>query len=592
MSSVVVSRAHRAAEFLRSTEFRPLGMSTKTQESVTVPPAGKPEQAESHDDPHEPIDAAPHTRDEVLNREETVLPPSASAFVKVKDERPDGQSPHPFIRHFVDEDATNQNDSAAPEVPPAEPLVSEDRSVSASLDRLDDDILSSPDDTRPADEPLPEARTIEPAPDFAPDEPALAAAAAPMPRVPMSEDRLPPRPMQRQDAPVYAPEPAPEPVAAPQAQDDILQDILPQAADATPFVSFENVQKSFDGKTLVVKDLNLKVARGEFLTLLGPSGSGKTTTLMMLAGFETPTQGEIYLEGEPVANTPPHKRGIGMVFQNYALFPHMTVAENLAFPLKVRNMARAAVKDRVARALRMVSLEGFEKRRPYQLSGGQQQRVAVARALVFGPSLVLMDEPLGALDRHLREQMQFELKRLHRDLGLTVVYVTHDQSEALTLSDRIAVFHDGHIQQIDTPEALYARPVNAFVSTFVGENNKLAGSVDHTTRDHAFIVLDGGEKIQASRRDCGDAGSRAVVTVRPEHLHVVADDAALDATYNRISAHIDDMVFHGDHMRLKLVVPGCADIIVKTAERLRLLRGDTVQVAFRIEDCPAFRPMD
>jgi putative spermidine/putrescine transport system ATP-binding protein len=312
---------------------------------------------------------------------------------------------------------------------------------------------------------------------------------------------------------------------------------------------------------------------------------------MMLAGFEQPTQGDILLEGEPVAHTPPHKRNIGMVFQNYALFPHMTVAENLAFPLKVRSMASAAVKDRVARALRMVSLEGFEKRRPFQLSGGQQQRVAVARALVFSPSLVLMDEPLGALDRHLREQMQFEIKKLHRDLGLTVVYVTHDQSEALTLSDRIAVFNDGHIQQIDTPETLYERPANAFVATFVGENNKLMGTVEAADEDYAVVKLDGGQIIKSSRRDCGGSGARTVVTIRPEHL-VIVPDQAVSGDRSAISAHVEDMVFHGDHMRLKLSVPGGNDIIVKSPTRLAELRGDTVFVAFKVNDAPAFRPME
>ncbi len=198
-------------------------------------------------------------------------------------------------------------------------------------------------------------------------------------------------------------------------------------------VRFEGVDKSYDGETLVVRDLHLAVRAGEFLTLLGPSGSGKTTCLLMLAGFETVTRGEIYLKGRPLSGVPPHRRGIGMVFQNYALFPHMTVEENLAFPLEVRRLPRDVIRARVQRALEMVQLEGFASRRPGQLSGGQQQRVALARALVFEPEIVLMDEPLGALDKQLRENMQMELKQLHRKLGVTVVYVTHDQSEALTL---------------------------------------------------------------------------------------------------------------------------------------------------------------
>src|SRR5688572_14808137 len=219
-----------------------------------------------------------------------------------------------------------------------------------------------------------------------------------------------------------------------------------------PIVRFVDVQKSYDGETLVVKNLNLEIARGEFLTMLGPSGSGKTTTLMMLAGFEPATHGEIYVKGQPINNVPPHRRGIGMVFQNYALFPHMTVNENLAFPLQVRNMDKAEVADRVKKVLKMVELTHMGNGRPNQLSGGQQQRIAVARALVFEPDLVLMDEPLCALDKQLREQMQYEIRHIHDRLGVTVVYVTHDQGEALTMSNRIAVFNDGMIQQLSTPD--------------------------------------------------------------------------------------------------------------------------------------------
>ena len=206
------------------------------------------------------------------------------------------------------------------------------------------------------------------------------------------------------------------------------------------FVKFAKVDKSYDGKVLVVKDLNLDIAEGEFITMLGPSGSGKTTCLMMIAGFETPTNGEIFLDSNPISNIPPHKRGIGMVFQNYALFPHMTVYENLAFPLRVRKFSKDETDKKVEKALSMVSLSGFGNRMPAQLSGGQQQRVAVARALVFDPAVVLMDEPLGALDKNLRESMQYEIKHIHESIGVTVVYVTHDQSEALTMSNRIAVF--------------------------------------------------------------------------------------------------------------------------------------------------------
>ena len=253
------------------------------------------------------------------------------------------------------------------------------------------------------------------------------------------------------------------------------------------FVRFDKVDKSYDGKVLVVKDLNLDIAEGEFITMLGPSGSGKTTCLMMLAGFETPTNGEIYLDSNPISNIPPHKRGIGMVFQNYALFPHMTVYENLAFPLRVRKVSKDDIDKKVDKALSMVSLTGFENRMPGQLSGGQQQRVAVARALVFDPAVVLMDEPLGALDKNLRESMQYEIKHIHESIGVTVVYVTHDQGEALTMSNRIAVFNDGKVQQLSSPDKLYEEPVNSFVAEFIGENNTFGGQVTNFSKENVKL---------------------------------------------------------------------------------------------------------
>ena len=253
------------------------------------------------------------------------------------------------------------------------------------------------------------------------------------------------------------------------------------------FVEFSQVQKSYDGKTLVVKDLNLQIRKGEFLTMLGPSGSGKTTCLMMLAGFETATHGEILLNGNSINNIPPHKREIGMVFQNYALFPHMTVGENLSFPLEVRGIERDLRKQKITEALDMVQMSSFINRKPAQLSGGQQQRIALARSLVFDPQLVLMDEPLGALDKQLREHMQYEIKQLHQKLGVTVVYVTHDQSEALTMSDRVAVFDDGVIQQLSSPEGLYENPENSFVAQFIGENNKSV-SYTHLTLPTIYSV--------------------------------------------------------------------------------------------------------
>ena len=286
------------------------------------------------------------------------------------------------------------------------------------------------------------------------------------------------------------------------------------------FVRFKEVQKSYDGEILVVKNLNLDIERGEFVTMLGPSGSGKTTCLMMLAGFEPATHGEIYLGDRPINAVPPHKRGIGMVFQNYALFPHMTVNENLAFPLEVRKLSKSEIATRTKRALDMVQLGAFGNRRPAQLSGGQQQRVAVARALVFDPDLILMDEPLGALDKQLREQMQYEIKHIHESLGVTVVYVTHDQSEALTMSNRIAVFEDGVIQQLAAPSDLYERPENAFVAQFIGENNRLMGSIEAIEGNQCHVKIDNGEVIKALKVNVGAVGERATLSLRPERVEV------------------------------------------------------------------------
>ena len=282
------------------------------------------------------------------------------------------------------------------------------------------------------------------------------------------------------------------------------------------FVRFDKVDKSYDGKVLVVKDLNLDIDEGEFITMLGPSGSGKTTCLMMLAGFETPTNGEIYLDSNPISNIPPHKRGIGMVFQNYALFPHMTVYENLAFPLKVRKVTKEDIDKKVDKALSMVSLSGFENRMPGQLSGGQQQRVAVARALVFDPQVVLMDEPLGALDKNLRESMQYEIKHIHESIGVTVVYVTHDQGEALTMSNRIAVFNDGKVQQLSSPDKLYEEPVNSFVAEFIGENNTFSGQVTDISGGKCKVKLDSGSEIMSNPIRVNSKGEKTIVSLRPE----------------------------------------------------------------------------
>ena len=353
-------------------------------------------------------------------------------------------------------------------------------------------------------------------------------------------------------------------------------------------VRFANVQKSYDGETLVVKNLNLDIAKGEFLTMLGPSGSGKTTTLMMLAGFEPATHGEIFVKDQPINNVPPHKRGIGMVFQNYALFPHMTVNENLAFPLQVRNVAKAEIEDRVKKILKLVELPQMGNRRPGQLSGGQQQRIAVARALVFEPDLVLMDEPLGALDKQLREQMQYEIKHIHDRLGVTVVYVTHDQSEALTMSNRIAVFNDGVVQQLSTPDELYERPVNSFVAQFIGENNKLKGTVVEIGKDKvATVRLESGDIVKALAINVGNKGERTLLSVRPERVEINPAKGSADVV---LKGRIAELIYLGDHIRARLEVAGHNDFIVKVPNKSKgggVEEGLEVNVGWKADDCRA-----
>ena len=357
-------------------------------------------------------------------------------------------------------------------------------------------------------------------------------------------------------------------------------------ADAA-YVRFDNVQKSYDGVTLVVKSLNLGIAEGEFLTMLGPSGSGKTTCLMMLAGFEPATHGEIFLDTRPINRVPPHKRGIGMVFQNYALFPHMTVEENLLFPLEVRHMPRDEARRRVEKILEMVELPEFAGRRPAQLSGGQQQRVAVARALVFEPALVLMDEPLGALDKQLREQMQYEIKHIHESLGVTVVYVTHDQSEALTMSDRIAVFDDGIIQQLSTPDDLYERPQNSFVAHFIGENNTLHGNVTEVRNGECRVAVDGGGEVSALAVNVDGVNTRTTLSLRPERAEI--DPPSVDGL-NTLEGRVEELIYLGDHIRTRLTVAGHDDFIVKvpnTHSHRPMVVGETATVAWVTEDCRA-----
>ncbi|APG48863.1 ABC transporter ATP-binding protein [Phaeobacter porticola] len=363
---------------------------------------------------------------------------------------------------------------------------------------------------------------------------------------------------------------------------------MADASNTSAFVEFERVQKSYDGENLVVKDLNLTMPKGEFLTMLGPSGSGKTTCLMMLAGFETATHGDIRLGGVSINNIPPHKRGIGMVFQNYALFPHMTISENLSFPLEVRNMGKSEREQKVKRALDMVEMGAFGGRRPAQLSGGQQQRVALARALVFEPELVLMDEPLGALDKQLREKMQFEITHLAHQLGITTVYVTHDQTEALTMSDRVAVFNDGRIQQLAPPDQLYEEPANSFVAQFIGENNTLEGTVKEVNNGIALVQLDDGELIDCKPINVSKPGERTRVSIRPERVEY--NKERMQEGAHTLKAEVLEFIYMGDIFRTRLRVAGNDEFIIKTRnapDQVRLKPGQQIEIGWLPEDCRA-----
>ncbi len=350
-------------------------------------------------------------------------------------------------------------------------------------------------------------------------------------------------------------------------------------------VEFRGVSKTYDGRTMVVRDLDLGVTKGEFFTLLGPSGSGKTTCLMMLAGFEAPTSGEILIDGRSVRGMPPRERGIGVVFQNYALFPHMTVGQNLAFPLEIRGVSEARQAERIRRSLEVVRLDGLENRRPGELSGGQQQRVAIARALVFDPGLVLMDEPLGALDRRLREEMQLEIRRIQHNLGVTVVYVTHDQQEAMAMSSRVAVFHRGGVQQVAEPETLYEEPEREFVASFIGDNNILRGLVRTVDRGVCVVETPGGP-VKAFPVHPFRPGENAALAIRPERVGM-----SKPGLYsNQFEARVEDILFIGDHLRLRLDLCGNPSFIVKIPNIVghgAVLEGDRIQVGWAVTDCRA-----
>jgi spermidine/putrescine ABC transporter ATP-binding subunit len=309
----------------------------------------------------------------------------------------------------------------------------------------------------------------------------------------------------------------------------------------------EAVSKRF-GDVTAVDGVNLELEPGEFVTLLGPSGSGKTTTLLMIAGFEHPTSGEIYLDERRVTAIAPHRRNMGMVFQNYALFPHMRVFDNVAFPLRMRGESRSEIRRRVAEILALVRLEGLEQRYPRELSGGQQQRVALARASVYRPPQMLMDEPLSALDRNLRGDMQVEIKRLHRDLGTSMICVTHDQEEALALSDRIVLMHEGRVVQVGTAREIYERPRSLFAAQFLGDSNVLRGEVVGTDAGGTVeVALREGARIRGRAGDAVAAGDRVVVVTRPERATLA--DGTAEAARDGLDFTLHEAVYLGDRLR-------------------------------------------
>jgi spermidine/putrescine ABC transporter ATP-binding subunit len=329
---------------------------------------------------------------------------------------------------------------------------------------------------------------------------------------------------------------------------------------ATASLTFTDISKSY-GPVVALNGVSLSVDSGELLTILGPSGSGKTTLLKVVAGFEIPQEGSVLLGSQDVTETPPAKRNIGMVFQNYALFPHMTVNENVAFPLEMRKVAKAEAEGRVRRALDLVELGGYGDRLPSQLSGGQQQRVALARAVVFNPRILLLDEPFGALDRKLREAMQLEVKHLQRKLGLTTLFITHDQEEALILSDRIAVMNEGRIEQLSTPLEIYERPRSAFVADFIGESNIFYGEVETGSRDGVAIRLDSGMRLVADCRSSPVNGSRIGVMIRPERLRLL--DGEGSASGNLLKGEVQEVIYLGVSYKYRVLTESGMEMLIR-----------------------------
>jgi len=349
-------------------------------------------------------------------------------------------------------------------------------------------------------------------------------------------------------------------------------------------LKLQGVGKNY-GEVVAVRDIDLELRDGEFVSFLGPSGSGKTTTLMMVAGLQLPTNGRIWLHGREIGGLPPYRRNIGMVFQHYALFPHMNVEKNVMFPLDMRGVSTTAARKQAAAALERVGLGQHGQRLPAQLSGGQQQRVALARALVYNPPLLLLDEPLGALDKQLRQQMQIEISRLHRDTGTAMLYVTHDQEEALVMSDRIVVFSQGRIEQIGSPVELYERPATRFVAGFLGESSFISGTVTAQANGSATLKTPFG--ILRGRAVPGLATGRSgVLSVRPERLQITATP---EQEQNRMTGRITDFIYQGQHCKLIAALPDGTEMLAFAAARHaatgEFAPGAQVTLAWAADEC-------
>lgn len=345
----------------------------------------------------------------------------------------------------------------------------------------------------------------------------------------------------------------------------------------------ENVTKRY-GDFVAVDSVNLKVRNGEFLTLLGPSGSGKSTILMMVAGFQTPTSGSILLNGENILFKPSHKRNIGVAFQNYALFPHMTVFDNIAFPLRMRKLSKKDIEEKVEGVLDQVELLNFRSRFPKELSGGQQQRVSLARAIVYNPPILLLDEPLGALDKKLRENMQLEIKHLHESIGITMVYVTHDQGEALTMSDRIAVLNSGRIEQLGSPVELYEKPRNKFVADFIGETNLIINmTAEETKNDCLKLISPSGLEIYLPHQPSMDS-NKCSIAIRPERIKILK---SLDEHNNAFEVEIKEVIYLGESIKYKVISKTLEEFTVSVTNELGLKkykRGDSALIGWNDED--------